>query len=46
METFNVSKLNNVFQHTAARRRLPCTEHLLFVHFGRFNTQPRGGGCF
>ena len=35
-----------MFQHTAARRRLP-TGGFTGVHYFKkgFNTQPRGGGC-
>ena len=34
-----------MFQHTAARRRLPLTVILSVLHVISFNTQPRGGGC-
>ena len=33
-----------MFQHTAARRRLLANE-VIDITGGRFNTQPRGGGC-
>ena len=33
------------FQHTAARRRLPCFYGFLLGKGWCFNTQPRGGGC-
>ena len=34
-----------LFQHTAARRRLPLTPNFIAGDLVRFNTQPRGGGC-
>ena len=36
----------SAFQHTAARRRLPSSHVALTNSPLRFNTQPRGGGCF
>ena len=35
---------NNLFQHTAARRRLLSAGNVASLK-QRFNTQPRGGGC-
>ena len=34
-----------MFQHTAARRRLPGHHFVLWHGFACFNTQPREGGC-
>ena len=34
-----------VFQHTAARRRLPRGKGVRSADMACFNTQPRGGGC-
>ena len=35
-----------MFQHTAARRRLHYAHARCCTNQPRFNTQPRGGGCF
>ena len=34
-----------LFQHTAARRRLPAHQKTTLQAMPGFNTQPRGGGC-
>ena len=39
------SLITNLFQHTAARRRLLPSVPRFHLHFERFNTQPPEGGC-
>ena len=43
--THNIdSSMEALFQHTAARRRLPDVQ-IIFCNRPRFNTQPPEGGC-
>ena len=45
MEVVNLTAQGLLFQHTAARRRLPRLNERYMLTKRCFNTQPRGGGC-
>ena len=41
----DIAEIDNMFQHTAARRRLPPSFLSQIISGKCFNTQPREGGC-